>query len=103
MPFTPWYPSDRIEACAPRSAGVYQVRQNELRLYPSGKSAMIHYAQADLLVTSMAKFSRSSGRPTWLYRHRMVPGKEESQRALERLLTRFYRSFGEYPTFDPIG
>jgi hypothetical protein len=99
--FTPWYSAAEIEARAPAEAGVFQVRGATLRDYPTGRSAMIHYASAEDVRASMIRHRAQRGDSGDLYRHADALGGRSPAEALARLLERFVARFGAEPSPVP--
>ena len=97
MRFSSWYPANEIDARAPAGEGVFQVRAAELLSYPSGKSAMIHYARAEDMRAAMRAWAESHGREGDLYRHVGDLGSLSPDAALERVRSRFRSRFGSLP------
>lgn len=104
MGFGRWYPLDQAAAHAPAGPGVVQVRLAEgLVSYPTGRSAMVHYAAADDLRRAAGELARAhAGRP-WLCRFAdpEPPGGKTPAALLADLLTSFERRFGATPGFPP--
>lgn len=101
MRFGRWHALEEAAAEAPTGAGVYQVRiASGLVSYPTGKSAMIHYAAADDVrqeVTALAV--RHAGRD-WLVRfaEELSPREAADPGGILRdLVASFARRFGAPP------
>lgn len=103
LQFVPWYTSADIARLAPDDPGVFQVRQEQLIEYPSGRSAMIHYGAADNLRAELLRWvsalmAEDSGRILALrFRHCDELGHMSPQDALAKLLGRFESRFGAEP------
>lgn len=102
MSFGRWYPLEEAAANAPAGPGVLQVRlARGLIDYPTGKSAMIHYAAADDLRQASAELARAHPGREWLCRFAdSAPGTGAARGAdamLTELVTSFRRRFGAPP------
>jgi hypothetical protein len=99
MRFTSWYPAEQIAERAPADAGVFQVRAEQLREYPTGRSAMVHYGCADDLRETMLAWARTHGFAGARYRHADALARPAKD-ALAILLERFESRFGSPPSLD---
>jgi hypothetical protein len=104
MAFGRWYPLDEAPAHAPAGPGVYQVRlAHGLLDYPTGRSAMIHYAAASDLKVAVAELARNYPGRDWLCRFADQATAPEAAAApdvmLAELMTAFRRRFGAPPGF----
>lgn len=102
MSFGRWYPLDEAAAHAPSGPGVLQMRlARGLIDYPTGKSAMIHYAAADDLREAAAELARAHPGREWLCRFADADPGDGAARAadvmLTELVTSFRRRFGAPP------
>jgi hypothetical protein len=95
--FTSWYGAEQIAERAPARAGVFQVRAEQLRTYPTGRSAMVHYGCADDLRATMLEWARQHGFEGARYRHADVLAHSPAD-ALAILLSRFVSRFGAPPS-----
>jgi hypothetical protein len=96
LQFTSWYPAEQIAERAPTQPGVYQVRAEQLLEYPTGRSAMVHYGDAEDLRAAMLAWASEHDFAGARYRHadRLArPPKD----ALATLLARFVSRFGAPP------
>ena len=106
MGFGRWYPLVEAAAHAPVGPGVYQVRLAQgLVAYPTGRSAMIHYAAAADLRRAVAELARIHAGRAWLCRFAEpapAAARDSTTAAdvmLSELLTAFRRRFGAPPGF----
>ncbi|HTE51803.1 MAG TPA: hypothetical protein VK698_13205 [Kofleriaceae bacterium] len=104
MAFGRWFPLDQAAANAPATPGVVQVRlARGLIDYPTGRSAMIHYAAAVDLRQAVAELARAHPGREWLCRFAdPEPGtgaRGGPDVMLSELLTAFRRRFGAPPGF----
>ena len=106
MGFGRWYPLEEAAAHAPVTPGVYQVRlEHGTIAYPTGRSAMIHYAAAADLRGAVAELARVHAGRSWLCRFAepAPAGARDPTTAadvmLTELLTAFRRRFGAPPGF----
>lgn len=99
MRFTSWYPAEQIAERVPTSPGVFQVRAEVLREYPTGRSAMVHYGCGDDLRATMLAWARTHGFAGARYRHADALARAPTD-ALEILLARFVSRFGSPPSMD---
>lgn len=102
MSFGRWYPLEEAAAHAPAGPGVLQMRlARGLIDYPTGKSAMIHYAAAGDLRQAAAELARAHPGREWLCRFADAgPGSGAARGAdvmLIELVTSFRRRFGAPP------
>lgn len=97
MRFGRWYALDEAEDSAPAEPGVFQIRlASGLIEYPTGKSAMIHYAAADDLRAATVAFAAEHAGRDWLCRHSLdVTG--DPRPVYDRLVQRFAAQFGGPP------
>ena len=99
MRFSSWYLASQIELRAPTGAGVFQVRGASLSMYPTGRSAMVHYGASESLRGEMQRWAQADGRAGCLYRHADDLDTRSPSAVLERLLERFGQRFGAPPGF----
>lgn len=104
MSFGRWYPLDEVAEHAPAGPGVYQVRlAHGLLDYPTGRSAMIHYAAAPDLSIAVAELARTHPGCDWLCRFADGTTAPEAASApdamLAQLMSAFLRRFGAPPGF----
>lgn len=99
MQFTSWYSAEQIAERAPAQAGVFQVRAEQLREYPTGRSAMVHYGCADDLRETMLTWASTHGFAGARYRHADALARSPRD-ALAILLARFVSRFGSPPSVD---
>lgn len=102
MSFGRWYPLEEAAANAPAGPGVLQMKlARGLIDYPTGKSAMIHYAAAADLREAAAKLARAHPGREWLCRFAAAaPGTGAAagpDAMLTELVTSFRRRFGGPP------
>jgi hypothetical protein len=102
MAFGRWYPLDEAPAHALAGPGVYQVRlAHGLLGYPTGRSAMIHYAAASDLKAAVTEFALAHRGRDWLCRFADQSTAPEAAVApdvmLADLMTAFRRRFGAPP------
>ena len=102
MRFCPWYPLADAAAHVPAGEGVLQVRlQAGLLDYPTGKSAMVHYAHTHDL-RAAARALAAAHPQGYLCRH-----LEEADPAVDlaafhaKVREEFVRRFGAEPGFPP--
>jgi hypothetical protein len=95
--FSSWYCAAQISEQAPARPGVFQVRVQALITYPTGRSAMIHYAQAEDLRLAAGEWAAEFGSDDARYRHLDELGSQTPQQVLDKLLTRFRARFGAVP------
>jgi hypothetical protein len=95
--FTSWYPAEQIAELAPPRAGVFQVRAEQLREYPTGRSAMVHYGCGDDLRAAMLEWATANGFAGARYRHADVLTRQPAD-ALATLISRFVSRFGAPPS-----
>ena len=99
MRFCPWYPLDDAADHAPAAEGVLQLRLADGVLdYPTGKSAMVHYAHAsDLRAAAAALAVRFAGTDL-VCRHLDTEGETVDLAGFyARVLDEFVRRFGAAP------
>lgn len=104
MRFCPWYPLGEAAQHAPAEAGVLQIRIAEGLLdYPTGKSAMVHYAHAHDVRAYATALAASRPDEDLLCRHLEIePGETVDAAAFHaKVTTEFVRRFGSEPTFAP--
>jgi hypothetical protein len=94
--FCSWYPAEQIAVRAPTGAGVFQVRAEQLREYPTGRSAMVHYGCGDDLRATMLAWASSHDFAGARYRHADALARTPAA-ALAILLARFVTRFGSPP------
>ena len=99
MQFTSWYPAEQIAERAPADAGVFQVRAEQLREYPTGRSAMVYYGSGDDLRATMLAWASAHGFVGARYRHADALARAPHD-ALATLLARFESRFGSPPRLD---
>jgi|SRR6266545_2365512 len=104
MGFGRWYPLDDAAAHAPDGPGVLQIRlAHGLLAYPTGRSAMIHYAAAADLRRHAAELASAHAGREWLCRFaEPAPSADPATAAdamLSELLAAFRRRFGAPPGF----
>jgi hypothetical protein len=93
--FEPWYPLVEAGSNAPAGPGVYQLRiRTGLLSYPTGKSAMVHYAAAPNLVAAITAYASAHPDADLLCRHQAAP---DPVALYTQLLTRFVTRFGAEP------
>jgi|SRR5690606_1326425 len=101
MRFGRWHRLDEAAAHAPAGPGVFQVRvASGLLDYPTGKSAMIHYAAAGDVARAVAELAAAHPGRDWLCRfaEEMSPREKADPGAiLADLLASFRRRFGAEP------
>ena len=103
--FSPWLPLAQANAAAPAHPGLWQVRGEGLRVFPLGKSAMVHYgasAQGESLARHLAQGGRAdleaaAARGGCFVR--FAPS-DRPQADLERLVRRFVERFGAPPSAE---
>ena len=104
MRFCPWYPLADAAAHAPAAEGVLQLRiATGLVDYPTGKSAMVHYAHAsDVRAAATVLAVRHAGEAL-LCRHLEIERGEAVDLAAFHAKVReeFVRRFGCEPSFSP--
>lgn len=102
MRFCPWYPLAEAGDHAPAVEGVLQLRLADGLLdYPTGKSAMVHYAHARdvrAAATALAATHRGSA---LLCRHLEIEAGETVDPAAfhAKVVEEFVRRFGSPPRF----
>jgi hypothetical protein len=100
--FCPWYPLAEAAAHVPAGEGVLQVRlASGLIDYPTGKSAMVHYAHAmDLRACAQAL---ADAHPRgYVCRHLEDAGDGVDLAAFHaKVREEFVRRFGAEPAFPP--
>jgi len=104
MRFCPWYPLADAAAHAPAAEGVLQVRVADgLVDYPTGKSAMVHYAHALDVRAAAAEVARGHAAAALLCRHLEIePGEAVDLAAFHaKVREEFVRRFGAPPGFPP--
>jgi hypothetical protein len=105
MRFGPWYPLADAAHHAPAGPGVFQIRLAEgLRDYPTGKSAMVHYAAATDLRAATTAFAAAHADRPWLCRHTIEMTAADEARAAahhEQLVRDFTARFGSAPRSQP--
>jgi hypothetical protein len=97
--FVGWYPAEQIAEQAPAGPGVFQVRAEQLREYPTGRSAMIHYGCGDDLRAAMLSWASAHPLAGARYRHADALARAPAD-ALAILLARFVSRFGSSPNTD---
>jgi hypothetical protein len=99
--FGRWYPLAEAAVQTPAGEGVLQVRVAEgLVDYPTGKSAMVHYAHApDIRAVAVALADQHTERALWC-RHLDLEGERDVDLTAfhAKLLTEFVRRFGRAPS-----
>jgi hypothetical protein len=95
--FTSWYGAEQIAERASPRAGVFQVRAEHLRDYPTGRSAMVHYGCGEDLRATMLAWATAHGFEGARYRHADVLARPPAD-ALASLLSRFLSRFGAPPS-----
>jgi hypothetical protein len=98
--FGRWYPLAEAATHAPAEAGVLQLRVAEgLVDYPSGKSAMVHYAHVpDVRAAALALAAQHATRTLWC-RHLEPEGEQVDLAAFHaKLVSEFVRRFGRAPS-----
>lgn len=104
MRFCPWYPLADAAAHAPQGEGVLQVRLAQGLLdYPTGKSAMVHYAHAVNVRAHATQLAMQHIGRALLCRHLEIePGETVDPGAFHaKVRDEFVRRFGCPPSFDP--
>lgn len=104
MRFCPWYPLAEAARHAPAEEGVVQVRIAEgLLEYPTGKSAMVHYAHALDVRSYATDLAASHAGEGLLCRHLEIePGETVDAVAFHaKVREEFIRRFGREPSFAP--
>ncbi len=104
MRFCPWYPLAEAAQHAPAEDGVLQIRiAAGLLDYPTGKSAMVHYAHAPDVRAYATRLSRERGGEALLCRHLEIEVGERVDAAAfhAKVTEEFIRRFGSEPTFPP--
>lgn len=104
MRFCPWYPLADGAAHAPAAEGVLQLRLADgLRDYPTGKSAMVHYAHTPDVRAAATVLAAEHPEPLLLCRHLDLEGDEHVDLASFHAKVReeFIRRFGSPPSFPP--
>lgn len=97
MQFCSWYPAEQIAERAPAGPGVFQVRGEPLREYPTGRSAMVHYGCGEDLRATMLAWASTHGFAGARYRHADAHARPPSD-VLSTLLARFTSRFGSPPS-----
>jgi len=102
--FCPWYPLADAEAHAPAAEGVLQLRLAEGLLdYPTGKSAMVHYAHAPDVRAAATVLATAHPSPALLCRHLDLEGEQVDLAAFHaKVVEEFIRRFGTPPAFPPL-
>ena len=97
--FCPWYRLAEAGAHAPAEEGVLQVRvATGLIDYPTGKSAMVHYAHAPDVRAAAIAWASAHGADGIVCRHLIERDTAATPAALcARLLDDFARRFGAPP------
>jgi hypothetical protein len=97
--FGPWYPLAEAAAHAPATEGVLQLRLVEGLLdYPTGKSAMVHYAHVPDVRAAAIALQRTFVGYALLCRHLDPEGETVDLGAFHaRVLDEFVRRFGAEP------
>jgi len=102
MTFGRWYPLAQAGDNAPAQPGVLQLRLEQgLVDYPTGKSAMIHYALCPDLRRSAGELAALHDQSPWLCRHSETLTSAERadlEAAFVRLVDTFRARFGAAPT-----
>lgn len=104
MRFCPWYPLADAASHAPAAEGVLQLRLADGLLdYPSGKSAMVHYAHARDVRACATALAAAHGEPALLCRHLEIDqaGDVDLAGFHAKVREEFIRRFGSPPTFPP--
>jgi hypothetical protein len=99
--FCPWYPLADAAAHAPAAEGVLQLRLADgLIDYPTGKSAMVHYAHTPDVRAAATRLAAAHPEPL-LCRHLDLEGDQGVDLAAFHAKVReeFVRRFGSPPTF----
>ncbi len=102
MRFCPWYPLADAGDHAPAAEGVLQVRLVDGLLdYPTGKSAMVHYAHA-ANVRESALALAAAHPDGFVCRHvEEVPAGVDLAAFHAKVREEFVRRFGQEPAFPP--
>jgi hypothetical protein len=100
--FCPWYPLAEAGSHAPAGEGVLQVRLAQGLLdYPTGKSAMVHYAHA-ADVRAAARALADTHPHGYVCRHlEDVPAGVDLAAFHAKVREEFVRRFGSPPAFPP--
>jgi len=101
--FGPWYSLDDAAAEAPGAENVLQLRlaDGELRSYPRGKSAMVHYAHAPDARAAAVALAGSLGVSGLRCRHLIEIDAGVDLAAFHaKLVADFTRRFGTRPSID---
>lgn len=104
MRFCPWYPLAEAGDHAPAAEGVLQVRLADGLLdYPSGKSAMVHYAYAtNVRESALALAAAHAGGAGFVCRHvEEAPAGVDLAAFHAKVREEFVRRFGREPAFPP--
>lgn len=99
MKFGSWYSAEQIAEQAPAAPGVFQVRAEHLREYPTGRSAMVHYGCSEDLRATMLAWASTHDFVGARYRHADDLARAPKD-ALTILLSRFVSRFGSPPSID---
>ncbi|MBV8762738.1 MAG: hypothetical protein JO257_35970 [Deltaproteobacteria bacterium] len=102
MQFCPWYPLADAGTHAPAAEGVLQVRlATGLIDYPTGKSAMVHYAYATNVRESALALAAAHGNGAgFVCRHvEEVPPDVDLAAFHAKVREEFVRRFGREPGF----
>ena len=95
--FVHWYPLRDAGTHAPEEPGVFQIRVPQgLISYPSGKSAMVHYAGVQNLRGAIARVAADHDELDFLCRHQ---SSAEPAVLLEFVQGQFVRRFGMVPSW----
>ena len=95
--FVHWYALRDAAEHAPAGPGVLQIKIPEgLRNYPSGKSAMVHYARSQNLQEELIRLAGEHDELDFLCRHQ---SSEQPAVLLEFVQTQFERRFGTAPSW----
>ncbi len=98
--FVHWYSLQDAGKHAPLGPGVFQIRiPHGLLTYPSGKSAMVHYALAKDLRGEIARVAAAHSELDFLCRHQ---SSEEPAVLLEFVQTQFVSRFGTAPSWPQV-
>jgi len=102
--FCPWYPLADAAVHAPAAEGVLQLRLAEGLLdYPTGKSAMVHYAHAPDVRAAATVLAAAHPGQRLLCRHLDLEGEQVDLAAFHaKVVEEFIRRFGTPPAFPPL-